>query len=613
VDAGADAGRVVTPATLAVRLAALPGAAPATETVAGIAELATQVETDAGLDDARIVTPLKLATTLVPLTDRVSTAEGDIVALDSRLDTAEASIVVLQDRVLTTESNIGGLDARLTTAEGGITNLQAADVALDGRLDAVEAKNTQQDGRLDTAENNLTAVINSLQDHETRIDTAEASIVTLQGKTNPATETTAGIVELATQTEVNAGADAGRVVTPATLAVRLAAMPGAAPATETVAGIAEIATDAEVTAGADDTRIVSPKKLETRINARLAGYVLKVGDTMTGPLTLSGVELRFSSAGVVRASSSWEAANSRWYVNINDAAGAFAWTAFSVTSGGFGLGTVPGHRFHVYNSGFVQAHIQCGNTDQARQGYSNSQRYWVSGVMGSEYQIWDLTAGWKTLAIDVNGKLWVTHGGLNLTGDLIMYGYNIGCGDVYATGALRNGPGDAGRLRCWNTANQVCFRWNNGLFYRVDEAVDAQILTTSTGASGFRVVSGQPGPTGIGAFVDQAGTAYGWYCDMVSDPSMKLDMSPSLVSALDRLAKVDCIRYRWNPDKSPWNTACELGFSAAQLREVIPEMVGMGDDGLLRLNLKQGVPWLVKAVQELAARVTELERMQHGH
>lgn len=35
---------------------------PANETQAGIAEIATQVETDAGLDDTRIVTPLKLAT-----------------------------------------------------------------------------------------------------------------------------------------------------------------------------------------------------------------------------------------------------------------------------------------------------------------------------------------------------------------------------------------------------------------------------------------------------------------------------------------------------------------------------------------------------------------------
>lgn len=38
------------------------GAPAATETTAGIAEIATQAETDTGTDDARMVTPLKLAT-----------------------------------------------------------------------------------------------------------------------------------------------------------------------------------------------------------------------------------------------------------------------------------------------------------------------------------------------------------------------------------------------------------------------------------------------------------------------------------------------------------------------------------------------------------------------
>jgi hypothetical protein len=40
------------------------GAGAASETSAGIAELATQAETDAGADDLRIVTPLKLATSV---------------------------------------------------------------------------------------------------------------------------------------------------------------------------------------------------------------------------------------------------------------------------------------------------------------------------------------------------------------------------------------------------------------------------------------------------------------------------------------------------------------------------------------------------------------------
>ncbi len=40
------------------------GAPAASETVAGIAEIATQAETDTGTDDARFVTPLKLATSV---------------------------------------------------------------------------------------------------------------------------------------------------------------------------------------------------------------------------------------------------------------------------------------------------------------------------------------------------------------------------------------------------------------------------------------------------------------------------------------------------------------------------------------------------------------------
>jgi hypothetical protein len=51
-------------------------APPASETVSGIAELATQVETDAGVDDARIVTPLKLKTSTL-LAKMASALIGD--------------------------------------------------------------------------------------------------------------------------------------------------------------------------------------------------------------------------------------------------------------------------------------------------------------------------------------------------------------------------------------------------------------------------------------------------------------------------------------------------------------------------------------------------------
>jgi hypothetical protein len=69
VRSGTDAGvtfrqtaTVVTLDTDAVTFATFGGGSPAaSETTPGIAEIATQAETDAGTDDARIVTPLKLA------------------------------------------------------------------------------------------------------------------------------------------------------------------------------------------------------------------------------------------------------------------------------------------------------------------------------------------------------------------------------------------------------------------------------------------------------------------------------------------------------------------------------------------------------------------------
>lgn len=74
-----------------------------------------------------------------------------------------------------------------------------------------------------------------------------------------ASETVKGIIELATQAEVDAGTDAVRAVTPATLKQYVAtASPAPADASETVKGIIELATNAEVTAGTDTVRAVTP-------------------------------------------------------------------------------------------------------------------------------------------------------------------------------------------------------------------------------------------------------------------------------------------------------------------------------------------------------------------
>lgn len=85
-------------------------------------------------------------------------------------------------------------------------------------------------------------------------------LASLEGATIPeptlvsASETQAGVAEIATQDEVNAGGEVGKIVTPARLAGRTA--------TETRSGVVELATAAETQAGTDTARAVHPAGLK---------------------------------------------------------------------------------------------------------------------------------------------------------------------------------------------------------------------------------------------------------------------------------------------------------------------------------------------------------------
>lgn len=72
---------------------------PASETVAGIAEVATQAETDAGTDDARIVTSLKLATRVASLFSRAHDRLHKLYSSADHSD-VDASVALQNGQVL---------------------------------------------------------------------------------------------------------------------------------------------------------------------------------------------------------------------------------------------------------------------------------------------------------------------------------------------------------------------------------------------------------------------------------------------------------------------------------------------------------------------------------
>lgn len=94
--------------------------------------------------------------------------------------------------------------------------------------------------------------------------------IQLEVNRDQATETSLGLVEIATQVETNTGTSDTVAVSPLKLAGRTA--------TETRTGIAEIATQAEVTAGTDDERFVTPLKLKTFLDSSVGGYAANVGN-----------------------------------------------------------------------------------------------------------------------------------------------------------------------------------------------------------------------------------------------------------------------------------------------------------------------------------------------
>lgn len=99
-------------------------AQPATETQVGVAELATQAETDAGADDARIVTPLKLATRTATETQTGIIELATQAEVDAGVDAVRA--VTPATLAATTSLPILGFDSYvLKTADESVTNSTA--------------------------------------------------------------------------------------------------------------------------------------------------------------------------------------------------------------------------------------------------------------------------------------------------------------------------------------------------------------------------------------------------------------------------------------------------------------------------------------------------------
>lgn len=133
----------------------------------------------------------------------------------------------------------------------------------------------------------------------------------LNTMTAPASETVAGIAEIATSVEAQAGTDNTRIITPAGLASRTA--------TDARTGLVELATAVETQTGTDATRAVTPAGLVTRVATETAvglvelanGAETQAGTDDTRAVTPLGLLSRFATTtrtGIVELATAAEAA-----------------------------------------------------------------------------------------------------------------------------------------------------------------------------------------------------------------------------------------------------------------------------------------------------------------
>ena len=124
--------------------------------------------------------------------------------------------------------------------------------------------------------------------------------------------------------------------------------------------------------------------------------------------------------------------------------------------------------------------------------------------------------------------------------------------------------------------------------------------------------------------VEVAGTLHATTITSGSDYRLKRDIRNLEGSSLDRLMDMNVVQfklkqleldmgdtaktihYKYEPD-SPILKKDHFGLIAQELREIYPDLVYEGGDGYLSVNYIELIPLLIKSVQELNAKVEELE------
>ena len=125
----------------------------------------------------------------------------------------------------------------------------------------------------------------------------------------------------------------------------------------------------------------------------------------------------------------------------------------------------------------------------------------------------------------------------------------------------------------------------------------------------FSDVSGNKGLKYDAGFTYNASSNILYATDFVASSDMRLkDKVGNLDNALAKVCSLDGFLYTWNDKaESADKETLQVGVSAQQVQEVLPEAVEESDNGYLGVKYDKLIPLLIESIKELKAEVEELK------
>jgi hypothetical protein len=278
---------------------------------------------------------------------------------------------------------------------------------------------------------------------------------------------------------------------------------------------------------------------------------------------------------------------------------------FNNASGGDMLFAIAAtERMRIANTGevligtTVGGRTVCVNSSDTWLRLSNPSRSWLLGMgVTNSFFIWDESGGGARLMIDTSGNVGIGTTVPSRRLDVVGGALTAGTQSSYAVGVANSGGANGDLTFGSDGSFSYVQSWaGKPLIINGQGNVVRMAGTIDRGA--FNLQVNGTGVWGAGAYVNG------------SDRNLKEEIAP-LADALDVVAALKPVTFRYKEEYSK-DQSIQPGFIAQELQEALVDQVyldGIVQAGPEHLNVayQSLIPVLVKAIQELTARVAQLE------